>query len=47
MKAKFQPSPSRISADQNCHSAMPDSATALQPIRSTNPAETMAGAPKR
>ena len=47
MKPKFQPSPSRISDVQNCHSAMPDSATTAQPISSSRPNATIRSLPKR
>ena len=47
MKAKFQPSPRRISAVQNCHSSMPDKATTAQPISSSSPIATMLSLPKR
>ena len=47
MYMKFQPTPRRTSAAQNCHSAMPDSATATQAPINTMPAAITLSTPKR
>lgn len=47
MNAKFQPTPSRISADRKCSHSRPATATATWPSSSTKPICMMRGAPQR